>query len=328
MISQIRVELTRYRGRRAATLLLLAMAVIVITGVAKASWDTRPLTAQDRKDAIAQAQMSAQRSGVADLIVECQKKPTEWLGSNATAEDCAQRLTPDPKYPRADLDLPRLISESTRAIPRDGNMLALLVGAGLIISAAMFAGGPYASGSLATQLTFQPRRVRVWVAKAIAVAVWSLAHAVLFIGAFWLAMYFVADARHLTPSGDDMQTITWHAVRSVVLLVAASVGAFAVTVIIRNTMATLALLLFAVVGGEVLVNFVPIAGAGRWSLANNAMGWLVPKHTYFDATINCAPDSGCSAMQTMSHLQAGSYLLVVLVVVIGVSIWAFRRQDI
>lgn len=328
MISQIRIELTRYRGRRAATLLLLAMAVIVITGVAKASWDTRPLTAQDRLDAVAQAQMSAQRSGVAELIAECQLKPTEWLGPEATAADCEQRLTPDPKYPRADLDLPKLIGESTRAIPRDGNMLALLVGAGLIISAAMFAGGPYASGSLATQLIFQPRRLRVWGAKVIAVAVWSLIHAILLIGAFWVAMYFVADARGLDPSSADVQTITWHGLRSVVLLTAASVGAFALTVIIRNSMVTLALLLFAVVGGEILVNFLPIAGSGRWSLANNAMGWLVPKHTYFDATIHCAPGDGCTTMQTMSHLQAGSFLLAVLVVALGVSAWVFRRQDI
>jgi len=328
MITQIRIELSRYRGRRAATLLLLAIAAMVVVGVAKSAWDTRPLTEQDRKDAIAQAQMSAQRSGVADLIAECQLKPTEWLGPNATAADCAERLTPEPRYPRSDLSLPNLIKESNRAIPRDGNMVALLVGAGLIISAGMFAGGPYASGSLSTQLIFQPRRNRVWAAKAIAVAIWSLIHAVVFIGAYWLALYFVADARDLTPSGDQLGTISLHSLRAVLLLVAASVGAFALTVIIRNSMATLALILFATVGGEVLVNFVPISGAGRWSLANNVMGWLVPKHTYFDATIHCAPGQGCSSMQTMSHLQAGSYLAALLVVVIAVSLWVFRRQDI
>ena len=79
---------------------------------------------------------------------------------------------------------------------------------------------------------------------------------------------------------------------------------------------------------EVLVNFVPIAGSGRWSLANNAMGWLVPRHTYFDATIHCAPGQECTSMQTMSHLQAGSYLAALLIVVLAVSAFAFRRQDV
>ena len=328
MITQIRVELTRYRIRRAATLLLLAMAVIVAVGVAKAGWDTRPLTEQDRRDAVAQAQMTAQQSGVADLIAECQLKPTEWLGPNATAADCEQRLTPEPNYPRSDLNLATLVGESNRAIPRDGNMLALLVAAGLIISAAMFAGGPYASGSLGTQLSFQPRRLRVWGAKIIAVGIWSLAHAVLFVGAYWLALYLVAESRGLSPTGAQLATVSLHGLRAVVLLVAASMGAFALTVIIRNSMATLALLLFATVGGEVLVNFVPISGSGRWSLANNAMGWLVPKHTYFDATIHCAPGQECTSMQAMSHLQAGSYLAVALLVVLGLSALVFRRQDI
>lgn len=328
MINQIRVELTRYRVRRAATFMLLALAVLVLVGVTKVAWDTRPLTAQDRQDAIAQAKMSAQRSGVSDLIAQCQQKPTDWLGPQATAADCVDRLTPEPKYPRVDLNLERLISEGKDTLPSEGNLLALLVAAGLMISAAMFAGGPYASGSLSTQLAFQPRRFRVWAAKAIAVAICSLAHSILFIAAFWVALYFVADSRGLSPSSEQLTAVSWHTLRAVIFAVGASVGAFALTVVIRNTMATLALLLFATFGGEVLVNFVPISGAGRWSLANNAMGWLVPGHTYFDATIHCAPGQECTSMQAMSHLQAGSYLAALLIVVLALSALAFRRQDV
>ena len=159
-------------------------------------------------------------------------------------------------------------------------------------------------------------------------AIWSLAHAILFIGAFWLALYFVADSRDLSVSSEQLTAVSWHALRAIIFAVGASVGAFALTVVIRNTMATLALLFFATFGGEVLVNFVPIAGSGRWSLANNAMGWLVPRHTYFDATIHCAPGQECTSMQTMSHLQAGSYLAALLIVVLAVSAFAFRRQDV
>ena len=51
-------------------------------------------------------------------------------------------------------------------------------------------------------------------------------------------------------------------------------GAFALTMIFRHTVATLALLFVYSIGGEIIVNLLPFDGAGRWSLGNNALGWL------------------------------------------------------
>ena len=45
-------------------------------------------------------------------------------------------------------------------------------------------------------------------------------------------------------------------------------------------------------------------------------------------TIHCAPWQECTSMQAMSHLQAGSYLAALLIVVLALSALAFRRQDV
>ena len=105
-----------------------------------------------------------------------------------------------------------------------------------------------------------------------------------------------------------MNHVAWHVLRAVALSMGAALGAFALTAVFRHTVATLALLFIYSVGGEIAVNLLPFEGAGRWSVGNNAVGWLATHHRYFDATIICTPGERCSSMQVMTHLEAGTFL--------------------
>ena len=81
-----------------------------------------------------------------------------------------------------------------------------------------------------------------------------------------------------------MTHVVWHIVRATGMAMGAALGAFALTMIFRHTVATLALLFVYSIGGEIAVNLLPFEGAARWSLGNNALGWLAIHYRYFDAS--------------------------------------------
>ena len=89
---------------------------------------------------------------------------------------------------------------------------------------------------------------------------------------FWLILGLVAaGARHRRAVRATSTHVVWHVVRAVALAMGAGLGAFALTMIFRHTVATLALLFVYSIGGEIVVNLLPFEGAGRWSLGNNAL---------------------------------------------------------
>ena len=84
----------------------------------------------------------------------------------------------------------------------------------------------------------------------------------------------MAQARGISVPSRDVTHVVWHVLRATVLAMGAGLGAFALTMIFRHTVATLALLFVYSIGGEIVVNLLPFDGAGRWSVGNNALGWL------------------------------------------------------
>ena len=56
----------------------------------------------------------------------------------------------------------------------------------------------------------------------------------------------------------------------------AGLWAFALTMIFRHTVATLALLFVYSLGGEIVVNLLPFEGAARWSVFASGIALLSP----------------------------------------------------
>lgn len=317
------VELNRFRSRRAVILLALSAIVAAAVLVGAAAWQTRPLTEEDRVDAAAQAKLEGERPERQAEVRACRADPGAYLGPEAGAEDCeAALLTPaEAYYPREALDLSSIVSER-------GVDFALVVVGLLVIAGATFAGADWSSGSMASQLLFRPRRSSLWLAKGAAVVIGSGVVALVVIGAYWLALGSVAQARDISISSSDVSAVAWHVARAVALAMGAALGAFALTMVFRHTVATLALLFVYSVGGEIIVNLLPVEGAGRWAVGNNAYGWLAPLHRYHDVTAECDPGEQCTPLQVMTHLEAGTLLGALLVVAVSLSLVWFSRRDV
>jgi hypothetical protein len=323
MTRLLRVELARYRSRRIIALLLLLAALLAALVAVKSAWDTRPITAQEAATAKANAAMAAQRSDIKADLAHCLADPEQYLGTGTTAQDCRDNLTASPRsyLPREPLDL-------TGTLKGNGLGVALAVAGLLVIAASTFAGSDWASGSMVTQLLFEPRRLRVWAAKAGAVTLASGIVATVTIGGFWLAMYLIAVDRDVPHGSGVMSDIGWHLLRAVLFAMGAALGAFALTMLFRHSVATLALLFAYSVGGEILAFLVPVDDVGRWTLGNNVFGWLETRMEYFDPTARCAREGACSDLQHIGHLQGGLYLFVLLAVAVALSLWAFGRRDV
>lgn len=323
MMRLVRVELTRYRSRRLIALLLLLAALLAALIAVKSAWDTRPITRQEAATATKDADLAAQRSDIAADLKHCLADPEAYLGTNSTAQDCRDNLTAGPRsfLPRKPLDL-----EGT--LKGNGLGLALSVAGLLVIAASTFAGSDWGSGSVVTQLLFEPRRTRVWVAKALAVTIASGIVALVTLGGFWLAMYLVAVDRGVPHGSGVMSDVGWHLLRAVTFAMGASLGAFALTMLFRHAVATLSLLFVLSVGGEVLTYLIPVDNIGRWTLGNNVSGWLQTRMEFFDPTARCARVGDCAQLAHIGHLQGGVYLLGLLILAVVLSVLLFRRRDV
>ena len=323
MTRLIRVELARYRSRRVIALLILLAALLAALVAAKSAWDTRPVTEQEAATAKVNADLAAQRSDIKADLEKCLANPERYLGTGATDQTCRDNLTASPTsyYPREPLDL-------TGTLKGNGLGVALAVAGLLVIAASTFAGSDWASGSIVNQLLFEPRRTRLWLAKAIAVTIASGLVALVTIGGFWLAMYLVAVDRDVPHGSDVMSDVGWHLLRAVVFAVGASVGAYALTMLFRHSVATLSLLFAYSVGGEILAVLVPVDDVGRWTLGNNVFGWLETRMQFFDPSAHCARRGNCEGLQHIGHLQGGAYLLVLTAVAVVLSLVVFRRRDV
>ena len=323
MIGQLRVELARYRGRRIIALLLLLAALLAALVAVKSAWDTRPITAQEVATAKKDAELAAQRSDIRADLDHCLADPEAYLGTNATAQDCRDNLTAGPRsfLPRKPLDL-------HGTLKGNGLGVALAVAGLLVIAASTFAGADWTSGSLVTQLLFEPRRGRLWAAKGLAVTLASGVVALVTVGGFWLAMYLVAVDRDVPHGSGIMSDVGWHLLRAVLFSMGAALGAFALTMLFRHSVATLALLFVLSVGGEILTYLLPVDNVGRWTLGNNVYGWLETRMEFFDPTARCARLGDCDRLAHIGHLQGGVYLLGLLLLTVTVSVLVFRRRDV
>jgi ABC-2 type transport system permease protein len=323
MRNLVAVELARFRTRRAITLLVLLAALLAAFVAFETAWGSRPPSSQELATAQANADIEAKRAGLETDLAQCLKDATSDVEGVPGAEQCREMYAPN-----RDSYLPREALDLRGTLKGNGIGVAVLVIGLIIIAGSTFAGADWSSGSMRNQVLFEPRRSRVWGAKAIAVTLSSGLVALVVLGGFWLSLYLVAVDREVPHGSGVVSDVGWHLLRAVVLAMAAGLGAFALTTIFRASFATLSVLFAYSVGGEIVFALLPIDGVARWSLGNNVFGWLETNLTFYDPTTKCIEDSSCNGVQHISHLDAGLYLLVLLVVAVAASWVSFRRRDI
>jgi hypothetical protein len=312
------VELTRLFSRRAVVVLLLVATGLAALMVASAIYDTRPVDATER--AAAEQQLAEQQAASAGDFQACLSDPVQYFGDGATTADCAD-VQPRLEWflPRAELDL------ASEVRNRGRTLIAVLALVGLVVGTT-FCGADWASGSLTNQLLFVPRRLSVWLAKAVAVVVGMTAVAVVVLAAFWGSLQATASARGLGASSSDWHQILVSSGRGLALVAGVTLGGFALTMLLRSTVATLGLVLGALVVGEGLAAGLPFDRMSQWSPAQNVGAWLSGGLEVFDTSICSSEGQACT--YTLTVLHAVLYLGALLAIAVVLSMVTFRRRDV
>lgn len=319
----LKVELTRFRSRRAIVLVLIAAALLTALVAGTTIWETRPVSAADQARAEKLAAQERDQPWAKRDLRQCLKDPQGWMGPRATAEDCEQM------QPQADWYLDRSQLDLESVEEGQGTAIIVMLTALLLVVGTTFAGADWASGSVSNQLLFEPRRARVWLAKAGAVFLGAAVTATVLLGAFWLTLYLVAESRGISTGATVQESIRWGAARGIVLAAGAATGAYALTMLLRHTVGTLATLFAYAVGGEILMNTLPIEGIARWSLSNNVFAWIFDGYQYYDPSLPCSPTTDMCDQFARLSLQSGAWFLGLLVLGVAMlSVLLFRRRDI
>ncbi|HWJ67563.1 MAG TPA: hypothetical protein VNT31_12875 [Nocardioides sp.] len=335
MIRLVAVELRRYLHRRAVLLLLVAcVAVPVLLGTVAVTETAPP---SDAEIAFAQRQLEQDRaaSDYSQIVADCVASPADFglpgLTGAELEEQCRAQVEPQLEWyldnRRLDLDDERRGSGAAVA-----SFLAIL----LLLAGTTFTGHDWASRSVSNQLLFEPRRGRVWAAKAVVVT-----GAALVVGAIVMTTYFaglglVASSRDVLADGQllDAFQMGW---RSAGVAAVGALLGFSLTTLFRSTVATIGLLLGVAVAGSLLLAALGVEE--RWNPAINLAALVQDGTTYYSESA-CVEDPGmegpldedgyyhepCTEEVTFADASAyvGSFVLVAGVA----SLVSFRRRDV
>jgi ABC-2 type transport system permease protein len=322
------VELTRLRWRRAVVVLLVACVVVPAVIWAGLAWNTRPVSGADLREAQQQVERDSQRSGVKNQIKRCIQHPGRYgADPDDVQASCEQMVSPQLDWflyrPQLDVAGER---ESTGLA-----VLTILVALVMLIGTT-FVGHDWASGSMSNQLVFEPRRLRIWVAKAAVVFLTGLVVSAAVLGAYWGGLWLLAESRNLETPGHQWELIRNSAMRGSMLVAFAGLGGYALTMLFRSTVATLGVLFATTVGGSLVIVAVLGAEAERWLLPTNFSAVVFNGYEFFGgADVTCDGEFGdgsCTGMEHLSLEQGATYLGVIVLVAVMLSLWSFHGRDV
>jgi ABC-2 type transport system permease protein len=321
------VELTRLRWRRAVIVLLLACVVVPALIWIGLAWNTRPVSKEDLQQAQAQVDRDAQSQGTLTEIKRCVKHPGNYgVDPDDAQASCEQMIRPQLEWY---LYRPQLHIGDEREGSGLG-VITILVALVMLIGTT-FVGHDWASGSMSNQLLFEPRRVRVWAAKAVTVFVVGLVVSAAVLAAYWGALWWLAEHRNLQATGHEWELIRHSALRGSVLIAFAGLGGYALTMLFRSTVATVGVLFAFAVGGSLLIVGILGSSAERWLLPTNFSAVLFNGYDFYGGgTVVGEGDSSssCSGMEHLSLGHGAAYLGVLVLVAVVLSVLSFRRRDV
>ena len=323
MIGLLATEVRRLLARRLLRYLLLAFLLgLLLIAVITAVRSNRDFAAAHRK-ALAQAQL--EEENVRQAIAQC---PTSQpaggceflkLGPQPpTVDELAAEIYQDPRFPFA----------TTAAGIAIGVVAAISV-LGFVVGAA-FVGAEWAAGTMASLLTWEPRRLRVLAAKLVAVVV-VLAVAGALAVALTLATFWVIAATRGTTAHTTshvMSVVLSRSLRGLLLIALLTGAGAAIAGFSRHTPAALvAMVVYLIAFETVLRHFRP--GWVRWFLTENAGAVLTGRVRIFLPP----PPGGFNQFTTQRGYvlhggRATLYLVALLIVLVAAWAVTFVRRDI
>jgi hypothetical protein len=322
-----RVELIRFLSRR-AVLVVLALAVVipVVIGIARVL-DTRPPSADTLASAQAQADQEAKRKVYQRQYERCLDYPESQLGQvpQDVEKACNESMLPQPNwfFYWEPLDLAQEREEGS------GLAVVIVLAILMMLAGTTFAGHDWASGSVSNQLLFEPRRPRVWAAKAAIVAGATALFAGVVVTAYWLLLGAVASSRDIDTGHGLLLDCLQSGWRGAGVAGAAALAGYALTMLFRSTVGALGVLLAASVAGGIVLAVVGIASI--WNPGLNVAAVILDGATYY-ADAPCPRGGGpaeyCSVEKTLPISRALWFLGSGLVLFAAASIASFQRRDV
>jgi ABC-2 type transport system permease protein len=313
-------EVRRLTARRMFRyLLLVGLAVLVFVGILQAVHSSRDVAgAQARARRQAAADAAGFASAPPEAVARCKASPDCSIHT-PTAEEIYQGIYQDPRYSFVE-HAPNVVAGLVAAVA----LLGFVIGAGFI-------GAEWAAGTMASLLTWEPRRLRVLFAKlgaviVVLVVVGAVAVA-LGLGGAWL----IAATRGTTASttGHALNTIIARGARGLLLVGLLTGAGCTIAGFTRHTVAAVvATVAYLVIVENILRHLEP--RWERWVLTTNAAAVLTGRVRLF---VPPPPGAISSFTQqpTIFVLHAGRgliYLTALLVALVGIWAFTFTHRDI
>lgn len=326
MIRLIGLELTRLRWRRAVVILLAGCTLVTVVIFAGTAWSTRPISDADLQRAQEQVDRELAQPYMQRQIRQCEKRPNRY-GVGAP-EQCAEQMGPQVEWyvGRDELRAGRAFRDAGLGV------ITILMGL-LMLVGTTFAGADWNSGSMSNQLLFEPRRLRVWLAKAAAVFAVSITTSAVLLAGFAGGLLLLARSRGLEVPPEVPGWMAASSGRAVLLIGAAAVGAYAVTMLVRSTVFTLGAMFAVVVAATLVLALLGISEAWFPNKNLSAVIWDGARY-YVQPPDACfmegrAPQGlDCNGRERLDLWEAVRNLGGLLGVAGAASLWSFRRRDV
>jgi ABC-2 type transport system permease protein len=327
MIRLIRVEMRRLLARRitaVGALFLLAMVVAVVGSMAG---QAAPVSAQQR--AQAEATHKQELQGLPQIIEDCRIAQAEARAAGDPKADfqCeAQRVLTVEEL----LDVTAPAQMLTTVLT---SLAMLLVFVAFLVAASGTA-AELGTGSMATWLTFVPRRGQVFASKAgaaVLVLVPVVIVTLVLAGGAVGALYTIRGTWQ-APTSDELRSILALAGRLVGLGALSALAGACWGILTRSTAAAVGLFLgWTLIVENIIVALaakVPgLTHAARWTLQTNISALVDGEGRYFIE--QCTASGACSGTTyTFTAGAAGLYLTALAIGLALVTIVVFRRSDV
>lgn len=218
------------------------------------------------------------------------------------------------------------------AVRTDVGVAAITIMTGLMmLVGTTFAGHDWNTGSMSNQLLFEPRRLRVWVVKALAVLTVGAAVGAGVLALFWGGVSLVAMNRDIPTAPGVWSDVVATQARGVVAIAVGGLLGYALTMLFRSTVATLSLMFGVSIAGSLLIVGVLGSGATPWLLPTNFFAYVLGGFDYYDdAACTYGPDGMATGdcMSRVSAMDGTLYLAVIVVLAVLLSLWSTQRRDV
>jgi ABC-2 type transport system permease protein len=282
----------------------------------------QPPSAAEPATAEQQAEFEAQQPWVTEEIANCEAAHETGEGAENYPADCDEiRPSADWYLNVRPVDLVKDIKDGAMSVAGLAGLAALLIGVS-------FVGADWSAGVIGTQLLYEPRRGRVYAAKAIAVAGGAVAIGLVLIIVHALGIAAIASAWGTTGGFTDaLGDLVPLWLRILGFAAAAGVVGLALVSAIRHSIAVLGVVIGYLIFGEGLLRSL-WSGAESWLLSGRVAA-LIQGRLRIESYQSCSFNGPCEPKVIILHLgTSAAYLAVLTALAIAGSYLIFRRRDV